>query len=335
MKPLSLFIMGLLGGLLFPSIAAASSASVIMYHRFGEAGFPSTNTSIEQLNAHITELTSNNYKVLPLEKIVVKLKSGQALPNRTVGISIDDGYKSIYTTAWPRLKAANLPFTVFLATSHIDRRSSNHLNWDQIREMQKAGVEFGHHTVSHPHITKLNPQRLNHEIDYANQRFKKELGIQPKLFAYPYGEASLSIISTIKKNGFIAAFGQHSGVIGSTGDMFYLPRFSMNEAYGNIGRLRLAVNALPLKVTDITPLDHLIGDKNPPSIGFTVIESVGALDKLSCFLSHAGQSKIIKLGPRIEVRTDKRFEKGRTRLNCTMPTKNNRWRWYGRQFVVH
>ena len=46
-------------------------------------------------------------------------------------------------------------------------------------------------------------------------------------------------------------------------------------------------------------------------------------------------SKIIKLGPRIEVRTDKRFEKGRTRLNCTMPTKNNRWRWYGRQFVVH
>ena len=335
MKPLSFFIIGLLGGVLFPSTVAASSASIIMYHRFGEAEFPSTNTSIEQLDAHIAELTSNHYTVLPLEKIVVKLKSGQALPNRTVGISIDDGYKSIYTIAWPRLKAANLPFTVFLATGHIDRRSSNHLNWDQIREMQKAGVEFGHHTVSHPHITNINPQRLNHEINHANQRFEKELGIRPKLFAYPYGEASLSIISTIKKNGFLAAFGQHSGVIGSTGDMFYLPRFSMNEAYGSLGRLRLAVNALPLKVRDITPLDHLVGNKNPPSIGFTVTESISNLDKLSCFLSHAGQSKIIKLGPRIEVRTDKRFEKGRTRLNCTMPTENNRWRWYGRQFLVH
>ena len=73
MKPLFFFIIGLLGGVLFTSTLAASSASVIMYHRFGEAEFPSTNTSIEQLNEHITELTSNQYTVLPLEKIVVKL----------------------------------------------------------------------------------------------------------------------------------------------------------------------------------------------------------------------------------------------------------------------
>ena len=334
MKPLSFLIIGLLGGVFFSSAVAASSASVIMYHRFGEADFPSTNTSIEQLDAHITELTSKQYTVLPLEKIVVKLKSGQTLPDRTVGISIDDGYKSIYTIAWPRLKAANLPFTVFLATAHIDRRSLSHLSWDQIREMQKAGVDFGHHTVSHPHLANINPQQLNHEINHANKRFEKELGIRPLLFAYPYGETSLSITEKIKRHGFLAAFGQHSGVMGSSNDMFYLPRFAMNEAFGNIGRLRLVVNALPLKVKDITPLDHLITNKNPPSIGFTITENINNLDNLSCFLSHTGQSKVIKLGSRIEVRTHKKFEKGRTRLNCTMPTKSSRWRWYGRQFLV-
>ena len=320
----------------FEALAAesTSSAVVLMYHRFGEPEYPSTNTTSKQLDEHIAELTSGSYNVMPLADIVAKLNSGVALPDRTVGLSIDDGYRSIYSLAWPRFAAAGLPFTVFVATSHIDQRSSRHLSWDQIREMRDAGVGFGHHTVSHLHMPKASAPRIAAEIADAHGRFKTELGFRPKLFAYPYGEASLSVVAAIKTAGFSAAFGQHSGVIGSTGDMYYLPRFAMNETYGDLGRLRLAINALPLKVKDVTPLDHTITIVNPPSMGFTVVGNIGDLKQLSCFLSHAGRSELIDLNPRIEVRTAKKFARGRTRLNCTMPVAAGRWRWYGRQFFI-
>ena len=92
---IKVFVCGVLGVLTdvwVPSVEAASSAVVLMYHRFGESEYPSTNTSSEQLDAHIAELTSGAYNVMTLEDIVVKLKAGETLPDRTVGLSIDDGY---------------------------------------------------------------------------------------------------------------------------------------------------------------------------------------------------------------------------------------------------
>jgi poly-beta-1,6-N-acetyl-D-glucosamine N-deacetylase len=331
----------LAGGLLaavVPGLAyAASSAVVIMYHRFGEAEYPSTNTTIEQLEQHIAELTSGPYTVLPVPEIIRRLANGDGVPERTVGITIDDAYRSIYTVAWPRFKAAGLPITIFASTAHLDGGSAQHLTWQQLREMRQDGVSIGHHTVSHLHMPIANTARINKEITAAHARFEAELGFRPELMAYPYGEASSAIIAAVKKAGFIAAFGQHSGVIGNTDNQFYLPRFAMNEKYGDLNRLRLAINALPLRVTDITPPDPMItaepGAGNPPPMGFTMNGEIGNLEQLSCFLSHAGRAKVERLGPtRIEVRSEAPFPKGRTRLNCTLPGPEGRWRWYGRQF---
>jgi poly-beta-1,6-N-acetyl-D-glucosamine N-deacetylase len=312
-----------------------SSAVIIMYHRFDEPKYPSTNTTLEQLDAHIAELKSGPYTVLAVEDIINKLRAGQPLPQRTVGITIDDAYRSIYAKAWPRLKEAGLPFTVFVSTAHVDQGSSNHLTWDQIREMRKGGgVSIGHHTVTHLHMPKVGLERNMLEIRNASGRFKKELGGIPALFAYPYGETSLQISSAIEKSGFRAAFGQHSGAIGSIGDYYYLPRFAMNEKYGDIARFRMAINALSLPVTDVTPAGHLIGKRNPPAIGFTLKHKMSGLDGLACFTSHGGKAKLERLGPvRFEVRVKKPFPLGRSRLNCTIRASGNRWHWLGRQFL--
>lgn len=64
------------------------SATVIMYHRFGEGRYPSTNISMEQFGEHLALLTNGDYTILPLPEIVDKLKSGQLLPDRTVAITI-------------------------------------------------------------------------------------------------------------------------------------------------------------------------------------------------------------------------------------------------------
>ena len=80
--------------------AAGNSAVVVMYHRFGETRYPSTNVTIEQFEAHIAELQSGGYTVLALPAIIKALKSGKPLPKRTVGISIESSVRM----PSPRLK---------------------------------------------------------------------------------------------------------------------------------------------------------------------------------------------------------------------------------------
>ncbi|MCW9039407.1 MAG: polysaccharide deacetylase family protein [Rhodospirillales bacterium] len=306
-----------------------------MYHRFGEDDTPSTNTTMEQFAAHIEELKSGKYTVLPLPEIVSALREGRPLPDRTIGLSIDDAYLSVFTRAWPILRENNLPFTLFIATDAIDRKYSRFMSWDQIRELAKSGVTIGSQTASHPHMARMSAAENAAELAKSNQRFVEELGAAPTLFAYPYGEASLAAIEAVKAAGFVAAFGQHSGVIDRTGAPFFMPRFALNENYGDMTRFRMAANALSIPVTDITPADMKTGDNNPPALGFTLVGEK-TLPNLACYASHEGKVRMERLGEhRVEIRLTTPLPKGRTRINCTAPGPDGRWFWFGRQFVTH
>lgn len=314
---------------------STTSAVVVMYHRFGEKKYPSTNITLQQFENHIKMLTSGPYTVLPLLEIIEKIKKGETLPARTVGITIDDAYRSTFTEAWPRLKKAKLPFTVFVSTNHVDRKLSNMMSWDQIRTLVKNGVTIGHHTASHLHMAEQKNERNKQDIAASSERFQKEIGFVPKIFAYPYGEASQAVIKIVRKSGFKAAFGQHSGAFDKTSSLFYLPRFAMNKTYGSPSRFRTAINALALPLAELTPADPLITSDNPPAIGFTITKAIKRLKSLACYASHAGRTNVIQLGAnRIEVRINKPFPAGRTRLNCTLPAAEGRWHWFGWQYYV-
>ncbi|MGB1547656.1 MAG: polysaccharide deacetylase family protein [Alphaproteobacteria bacterium] len=314
---------------------AADSAVVFIYHRFGESVHPSTNITIEQFESHLQELKSGGYTVLPLPEIVQALREGKALPERTVAITIDDAFLSVYTRAWPRLQAAGFPFTLFVTTDVIDEGAKDYMNWDQVRELMRAGVTIGSQTASHLHMPIASAETIQEDLDRSNGRFLDELGSAPKLFAYPYGEASLKVQEAVRTAGFTAAFGQHSGVLHGGEDFFYLPRFALNESFGDVERLRLGANALPLPVKDVTPRDMLLTDENPPNFGFTVTGDVPDLDRMNCYASNQGLGQMERLGERrFEVRLTEPFPKGRARINCTLHTRDGRWRWYGRQFYV-
>jgi len=211
------------------------------------------------------------------------------------------------------------------------------MSWSQIRELANAGVTIANHSVTHPHMPLLGPSWNFEELKIANARFEAELGKAPDLVAYPYGEYSLAIGKVAKEAGFVAGFGQHSGVIHKDSDFFYLPRFVFSEAYGDVGRLRTAARALPLHVRDVTPADMLLKkSNNPPLIGFTVDNiPPNRLSRLACYVSGHGKARIERLGEkRIEVRMAQAFRAGRTRINCTFLEKDGRWRWFGTQFFV-
>lgn len=320
-----------------PALAQSDSAVVVMYHRFGDDRFPTTNINLEQFEAHIQELLTGGYTVLPTTEIIRRQQSGEKLPDRTVGITIDDAYETVYTEAWPRLRDAGLPFTLFISTDPVDRDFEDMMSWDQIREMVNAGVTIGAHTVTHLHMPDYGVERLGDELAASNKRLQAELGITPTIFAYPYGEASSAVISQVKKYGYVAAFGQHSGAFDRGDFAHYLPRFPLNEKFGDMGRFKTAVNALSLSATDITPEDMTVAaSATAPAMGFTIRDPLPRLDELSCFLSHEGKAEIIRLGDaRFEVRVATPFPAGRTRLNCTLPGSGvnaGRWHWFGQQY---
>lgn len=333
--------------LLVCSLAAAASAAepaadngavVVMYHRFGEPDYPSTNITLEQFERHLQELRKDTYSVLPLPEIVAALRERRPLPERAVAITIDDAYASVYREAWPRLREAGLPFTLFVATRPLERGLGGYMRWAQLRELAASDlVTVGHHGASHAHMVEQSAERNRADIRRASAAFRRELDAVPELFAYPYGEFGAAVIEVVRAAGFAAAFGQHSGAVARTADVFALPRFPMNETYGDMERFRLAVNSLPLPASEVTPADNRLDPaENPPLYGFTVTgKAAQGLAALSCYASGRGRLEVHHIaGTRVEVRPRRPFPPGRARINCTMPGPEGRWRWFGRQFYV-
>ncbi|WP_169566879.1 polysaccharide deacetylase family protein [Sneathiella limimaris] len=334
------FLAGVLTALLLQMLAipafADDWANVIMYHRFGEDKYPSTSISLEKFQTHVQEFKDPKYNIIPLEDIVDRLQAGAPLPDRTVAITVDDAYLSVYEEAWPILREAGIPFTVFASTDHLNSQGGGYMNWAQIKEMADAGVTIGHHTASHAHLPALTREQVISEIERANQEFETKLGFVPKLFAYPYGEYGTEIQNIVREFGFIAAFGQQSGVVYKGHDKYAYPRFAMSENYGNIGRLRLAMNALPLRVRNVAPSDKIL-QKNPPAFGFSLAEKYENISQLRCYSSNqsGGAVPIQMIGDeRVEIRLSQAYSPGRGRINCTLPGPNGRFRWFGNLFYI-
>jgi len=318
--------------------AVETQAVVLIYHRFGEDEYPSTSVTMDQFQSHIAELTSGRYTVLPLGQVVSALEAGETLPDRTVALTVDDAYLSFYEHAWPLLRDAGIPSSLFVATEAVDRGTPGYMTWDQIREVAQSGVTIGSQAVTHPHMPEYGPERWQRELAESADRIAEELGARPDLFAYPYGEASLEIMEATQAAGYRAAFGQHSGALNETNHRFYLPRYPINVNYGGIDRFRRLVNSAPLRIEGLSPRDPTLpteGEGNPPTFGFTVRDDLARIDDLACYHSDTSQiSQFLVMGARVEVRFDGAFAPGRTRINCTMPGTDGRWHWFGMQYYV-
>lgn len=320
-----------------PSSAAfaADGGVVLMYHRFGEDDLPSTSVTVEQFDAHLEELVSGPYAVMPLADLVAAVRAGRPVPDRAVAITVDDAYRSLYEVAWPKLRDAGLPFALFLSTRSIDRGAPGFMTWDQIRELHAAGVEIGSQTVTHLHMADADYTRNLDELRQSAARIADETGSRPRFVAYPYGEASAEAQQAARDAGYEAGFGQHSGVLFPQADFFYLPRYPINMTYGGQDRFRRVIETLPLAVTDLVPSDPKLAD-NPPDFGFTVADPGGIPVGLACYHSQFGRVEGLEtLGTRrVELRFDQAFPPGRNRINCTAPGPEGRWRWFGMQYYV-
>ena len=309
-----------------------NSATVFMYHKFGVSKYPSTSVTIDQLNSHIEELTKEKYTIKSLNFIIDTIINDGDLPENTIGISVDDADKSFLEVGWPLFKKNNIPVTLFVTTGTISN-NLKYINWDQIRKLKEEGVIIGAHSHTHAHMPDISIEEVRNEIETSNKIFLKELGEIPTLFAFPYGETTDEIIELVKEFKFKVAFGQHSGIINETSNMYYLPRFSLNERYGEIDRVKFAASSKGLGVYDFIPQNPTI-KQNPPFIGFSLLDDK-KVQSLDCFIFDSkGQvdREIYKFNERVEIRLSRELSSGRSRMNCTVKDSDGNWRWFGHQF---
>ena len=307
-----------------------------MYHRFNETKYPSTNIQLEIFKEQLKIIEDEGIKFIHPKKFEQSLIEKKK--ERKILFTVDDGLLSFYKNAWPILKKKQIPFVLFINTREVG--AFNYMNWDQIRELFKEDfVEIGNHSHSHEYLVDERREVIESDILKSIKIFEEKLGKNSDFFSYPFGEYSLEFKNLIKSLGFKYAFGQHSGVIDETKDKFELPRFPINEKYGEIKRFKTLMKTLPLKFESITPEDkYLLQSKNPPVVKIRFFEDTKNINQINCFSNEGNKWRNSKVSFTekniLEIYIAEKFIGERGRINCSLKEKNNFWRWLGIQYVI-
>ena len=305
----------------------------LMYHRFNENKYPSTNVQMSVFKQQIKiikKLKYNFYDPKNLEKnfSTPKIK-------KEILITIDDAFSSFYDFAWPYLKKEKIPFILFVSTEAVGK--NGYMTWNQIKELEKEKtVYIGNHSHTHNYLVDLENEDFTNDIDTASKIFNKKLGYNPIFFSYPFGEYSSRIKKYISKN-FKFAFGQHSGVIDNNKNRYELPRFPINEKYGDLKRFDFLINLYPLQFKVLYPNEkYLTSNNNPPKFLVEFFDKQKNINNINCFSDEGDKwekSDINVVHNTLKLTFRDKFNFRRGRVNCSL-NDNGVWRWFGVQFSI-
>ena len=305
----------------------------LMYHRFNENKYPSTNIQMDVFKQHIEIIKSLKYDFFDPNDL--KKNFHVKKENKKILITIDDAFSSFYEFAWPYLKEKKIPFILFVSTEAVGK--NGYMTWKQIKELEKEpNTYIGNHSHSHDYLVDLKNNNFINDIDIANQTFINNIGYNPIFFSYPFGEYSNFIKDHITKN-FKFAFGQHSGVIDINKDRYELPRFPINEKYGDLKRFKFLINLHPLQYKVLYPNEKYLIKNNPPKLSVEFFDNQKNLDNINCFSDEGNkwQKSNINFDKDIlNINFKDKFLFRRGRVNCSL-NDNGIWRWFGVQFSIN
>ncbi len=305
----------------------------IMYHRFNEHKYPSTNINMEVFKEHLEIIKNSKYNFLNPNEFDSKFNTSKS--EKEVLITIDDAFESFYNEAWPYLRDNKIPFILFVSTEPVGNKG--YMTWDQIREVDAVDFSLiGHHSHSHEYLIEETEEDFILDIETANKIFKQELNYIPDLFSYPFGEYSKFMRDYISQN-FKYAFGQHSGVIDLNKNKFELPRFPINEKYGEIKRFKSIINYYPLEYKSLFPSEkQLTINNNPPNFKVEFFKEQKNLSNITCYSNEGDEwdkSKTNFNNQILTIEFREPFKPRRGRINCSL-NDNGKWRWFGVQFPI-
>ena len=207
-----------------PTVDQNAQVVVYGYHRFvDKVRRPDTEITPQMFEEQMKELKDKNIPVIGMQDFLAWKRGEKNIPPKSVMITLDDGWITQYTVAWPILKKYEFPFTMFVYSEGL--RPGGHfagggmMTWDQLAEMRDAGVDIQAHSVTHQDLRKpydaiakkkLNPgeyaEWLRNETAGVKKTLEDRLGIRVNAFAVPYGKHDENVRKAVMDARYEAMF---------------------------------------------------------------------------------------------------------------------------------
>ncbi len=317
---------------------------ILLFHRVSDSGPDSTRVSPARFGEHLDQLSADGYSVVPLKQLLDGIYDNRPLPEKPIAITFDDAYQSVAETAYPMLRARQMPFTVFVASGVIDNEASAFSSWSALTKLaQDPLVSFGGHSVNHPHMELLPVDNTGseetsrrEEIDVNMARLREKLGRSViNAFAYPYGEFSAATEALLKARN-LYGMAQQSGAVDATVTQTRIPRFPLYHGRDDRQRLFRVLTTRPLPVVSESPEAIVIpvNSETPPTWRFQWGQGPFNAKQIACYAA-TGAALPTALEDGWATVTLPVFNVGRNKVNCTAPSTDDRSRyfWYARMWL--
>lgn len=173
-------------------------------------------TSPHRFERQLSYLKRNAFRFMNASQMIDHYRSEGRFPDRTLCLTFDDGWKDNFTHAFPVLQKFGIPATIFLVVTCLGERSTKvaaegegpreHMSTDNIREMARAGIEFGSHTMNHLLFNRSTEQEIENEVGESKKWIENMLQKECRVFAYPAGFHTEFARDAVRRAGYIAAF---------------------------------------------------------------------------------------------------------------------------------
>lgn len=219
---------------------------ILMYHGISDSpemrrsAYFRTCTVPRVFREQLNFLARNGYKTIGLGEAVRRLEGNTGRAERLVVLTFDDGFEDFWSEAFPTLNQFGYTATVFLPTAYIGDtprkfNGTTCLTWGQIRELGKAGIEFGSHTATHPELTALAPAEVRREVELSKEEIEDRLGSAVESFSYPYAFPEpdrafrQSLRTMLTEAGYENGVSTMVGTADSGSDRLFLERIPVNS----------------------------------------------------------------------------------------------------------
>ncbi len=222
-----------------PESVVTNNLPILMYHRVAPVLTGNGNryqVSPAAFEEQLQYLQDSGYYSVTWQEWSAAMAFKKGLPGRAVALTFDDGFMDFHQFAWPLLKKYGFTATIFIVTGLVGKTNGwdkgylpevELMGWDEIAELQKAGVTVGSHTISHNPLTALNHSAIICEGAGSRTDLKLALGIEANLFAYPYGDTNAATEHLIGACGYYLGFSCKPGLCTFTSDPMSLPRIEV------------------------------------------------------------------------------------------------------------